>query len=165
MKAKLRQANKLLQLAELREGLAQREVAAAAAVLSDRAQDVAAREAEARKLAHIQAERRETLRNPMIGSAQLRGSLAAVLTTFEADRQRESEAELALQEAETRRREAETELVDARRGLLRARRQTEKRHRIRIPLADALIRAADRRDETEMEENRGFRHRPNSAGE
>lgn len=164
MRAKLRQVDKLMRLAELREGLAQRGVAAAASLLSDRAQEVADREAETRELVRIQNERRETLRNPVIGSAQLRGSLAAVLTTFEADRQREAEAEAAQQEAEARRREAETDLVEARRNLLRAGRQTEKRRRIHAPLIDALNMAADRRDETEMEENRGFRHHPNPVG-
>lgn len=159
MRTKLRQVDKLLRLAELREGLAQREVAAAASALSVRAQEVTAREVEARELARIQNERRETLRNPVIGSAQLRGSLAAILTTFEGDRQREAEAETARQEAEAKQREAETVLVEARRKRSRAGQQTEKRRRIRIPLVDALNAAVDRRDETEMEENRGFRRR------
>lgn len=159
MRTKLRQLDKLLRLAELREGLVQREVAAAASTLSDRAQEVEAREVEARELARIQNERRETLRNPAIGSVQLRGSLAAILITFEGDRQREAEAETARQKAEMKRREAETVLLKARRKLSHAGRQTEKRRRIRLPLVDALNAAVDRHDETEMEENRGFRRR------
>ena len=157
MRAKLRQIDRLLQLAELRERLAQRKVSVAAAVLTDRVQEVVARDADARELARIQAERREMLRDPVIGTTQLRGSLAAVLTTFEADREREGKALAARQEAEVKRREAEADLVSARKNLSHAGRQTEKRRRMRMPLIDALNSASDRRDEIEMEENRGFR--------
>ncbi|SMO45382.1 hypothetical protein [Paracoccus laeviglucosivorans] len=154
MRKRLRQMDKLIRLADLREDLARRALAQAGHALSERTRE--RDEAQGRSLAlrRDQAERREILRNPLIGSAQLRGQLSAVLTTFEADRTREAEARKIASDAEAARRTAEQTLIAARFDLIQAGRLTEKRRRIREPIQTALFRAAEARDELEAEEIR-----------
>lgn len=151
---KLKQADKLLHLAMLREDLANRAVAAARHMVARRVQERDESVRAAQALADEQAQRRDALRNPLIGSPQLRGSLEAVLNTFQGDRQREADAAAEIVACETRIHEAETQLDAARTAFAHAGRVTEKRRRMRAPLADALAYAADRRDEMEAEELR-----------
>lgn len=154
MKTRLRQADTLLRLARLREDLARRQIAAATHALAERSRELAEAETAAQALAQAQAERRETLRNPMLGSAQLRGALDSVLATFEADRIREAETLAAIAQAETRRRDAEAALAEARATFLKATQLTEKRRRSRQVLRDKAMHEAERREESEIEDLR-----------
>lgn len=153
---KLNQADKLLRLAHLREELATRAVSAARGVVAQRIEEHQDSIRLADELSREQAERRDSLRNPMIGSAQLRGALEAVLNTFQGDRQREADAQAAIEAAAQRVTEAEAQLDEARKALARAGRLCEKRRRMREPLAEALAYAIDRRDELEAEERRSL---------
>lgn len=161
MKHRLRQLDSLLHLAGLREDLARLGLARAAAALADRQRDLADCETRARNLAQAQAERRQILREPMLGSPQLRGSLTALLTTFEADRTREAEAQAAIATAQAACDKAAQALDQARQALAGAARLTEKRRRMRAPLLDAIHREAERRDEAEIE---ALRTVPSVAG-
>ena len=88
----------------------------------------------------------------MIGSAQLRGALDSVLTTFSSDRHREADAAEAVAAAMERRAQAELGLTEARKLMLFAQRTTEKRRKMRQPLIDAMRLADQARDERDLEE-------------
>lgn len=154
LRRRLRQTAALTRLAELRRDLALRELAQARAALADAvaARDEAARLAQ--ELAAEQAARREALRSPMLGRAQLRGAVESVLTTFAADRDREAEAEEAIARAETMVEAARADVETARRHLAATERLIDKRSRMREPLLDARDRAMERADEREAEDRR-----------
>ena len=152
MTHRLKQIDKLVQLAEMREQIAQRAVAIAAGELAARRRECEELVAAADQLAEDQRQRRETLRNPMIGSAQLRGALDSVLTTFSSDRHREADAAEAVAAAMERRAQAELGLTEARKLMLFAQRTTEKRRKMRQPLIDAMRLADQARDERDLEE-------------
>ncbi|AGT08878.1 type III secretion system stalk subunit SctO [Paracoccus aminophilus] len=149
MRAQLR---RLQHLAELREDLARRGLAASAHALAEARQARAGAEAARQDLIEAQAARREALRSPLIGSTQLRGALAAVLTTFEADRMREAEAASRVATADQLVTGAEAALAQARAKLSAAGRLVEKRRRMIEPLSEALAKAAEARDEAEAAE-------------
>ena len=154
LKRRLHQSDVLIRLAELRRDVAVQALAGARRGLADA---VAAREAAAaaaRALADEQAARREVLRHPMLGNAQLRGALDSVLNTFVADREREAEAERAIVAADQAVEAARHKVTEARQLVARAERMIDKRRRMRAPLADARMRAIDRSDELEAEERR-----------
>ena len=152
MTRRLKQIDKLVRLAEMREHIAQRAVALAAAELTVRSRECDECVAAADQLAEDQRQRRETLRHPMIGSAQLRRALDSVLTTFSSDRHREADAAEAVAAATERRAQAELGLTEARKLMLFAQRTTEKRRKMRQPLIDAMRLADQARDERDMEE-------------
>ncbi|WBU57184.1 hypothetical protein [Paracoccus sediminicola] len=163
MTQRLYQVDRLVQLAELREEAARRGVAAALHALSEQRSEKRRAEAALAALSREQAERRAALRDPLIGSAQLRGALSSVLTTFEADRDREAQAQAAIAAAAQAITAAEKELDEARTSLLRACRLSEKRRRMRAPIAEAIARQRERREEAEAEETRMIRRVTSAA--
>lgn len=154
IRRRLRQTGALARLAELRRDVALRELSSARAALVEAAaaRDRAVQQAEA--LAAEQAARREALRSPMLGRAQLRGAVEAVLTTFAADRDREAQAEKAIAAAELMLAAAREDVETARQALAAAERLIDKRTRMRAPLLDARERAIERADERETEDRR-----------
>lgn len=149
IRRRLRQTGALARLADLRRDVARRELSSARAALVEAAEarDHALRQSDA--LAAEQAARREALRSPMLGRAQLRGAMESVLTTFAADREREAQARQAVAAAELMLDAARQDVETARQGLAAAERLIDKRQRMRAPLLDARDRARERADELE----------------
>lgn len=156
IRRRLRQIAALSRLADLRRDLALRELAAARAALAEAVEARERAEAAAVQLAADQAARREALRSPMLGRAQLRGAVESVLTTFAADREREAEARKAVTDAEIMIEGARADVDSARQTLAAAERLIDKRARMRAPLVDARDRALERLDEREAEERRAI---------
>ena len=157
---RLSQTDALIRLASLRRDLARRDLARASAALASAvaARDNAREQADA--LAREQAERRKVLRNPLLGSAQLRGALDSVLTTFAADREREASAEQAVAKAAKQVETARAALAEARAALAGAERLLDKRQRLRRPLAEARNRALEQAAEAEAAEYRPIARGP-----
>lgn len=154
LKRRLGQSDVLIRLAELRRDVAVQALAGARRLFAEAVDAHEAAVIAARALAEDQAARREVLRNPMLGSAQLRGALDGVLNTFVADREREAEAERAIVAAGQAVEAARQRVSEARQLVARAERMIDKRRRMREPLAEARLRALDRGDELEAEERR-----------
>lgn len=157
---RLSQTDALIRLAGLRRDLALRGVARARTALADAVAARDAARAQADALAQEQAARRVALRDPMLGSAQLRGALDSVLTTFAADREREAQAEAAVAEAARKIDAARAALDQARAALAATERVLDKRHRLRLPLAETRQRLREQADEAEAAE----RHYPKAGG-
>lgn len=151
---RLSQTDALIRLAALRRDIALRGLARARTALADAvtARDTA--RAQADRLAQAQAERRQVLRDPLLGSAQLRGALDGVLNTFTADRTREAQAEQAVTDATHQIETARAALETARGVLAGAERVLDKRKRLRQPLAEARNRALEQAAEAETAEFR-----------
>ena len=90
----------------------------------------------------------------MLGNAQLRGAVEAVLNTFAADRMREAAALRDAAHAQVMLDAARADVDTARRTLAAAERLIDKRARMRAPLVEARARAQDRTEEGEAEERR-----------
>lgn len=157
MKGPLAQMQKLLRLAQLRETLAQRDVALARRAVHDRQAEVEAFITDAQTLAAEQEARRSALRNPLLGSPQLRGALASVLTTFEADRDREAKAERRIADAHDAVLAAQKQLEARRAIAVQANRLRQKRDLLCTNLAERRDRELELRAERESED---FQARP-----
>lgn len=138
---------KLLRLAHLREEVARRALAVAARAVADRQAGLTDARATLGRLRADLADRHDRLTDPLIGSPQLRGALAAVLTSLEADRDRKAEAEGAVALAQDRLAEALATREDARAALVRAGRLVRRRAHLHERLEQARARLLALREE------------------
>lgn len=143
---------RLLRLARLREDVARRALAAAGHAVADRQAELAEARAALVRLRADLAARHDRLTDPLIGSPQLRGALAAVLTSLQADRDREAAAAAAVGLALDRLAEAEAAREDARAALVRAGRLAQRRAHLHERLEQARSRLLALREEQAAEQ-------------
>lgn len=146
------QVRRLLRLAELRETLAQRDVALARRDAHEKQAQIGVAMGQLQALAREQEARRAALRNPLLGTSQLRGVLASVLTTFEADRGREADGQRRVEQTREAALAAQRVLDEKRALVVQANRVKQKRKLLNDHFADRRLRMLEAGEERESED-------------
>lgn len=156
-----RAADRLLHLAELRRGIAERAVARAEAELRAANGAVAEAEAAAEARRRQLAAQADGLRHDFAAAPQVAAALGELWESLRGFDAAAAEAGAAVDAARAARDAARDALAEARAALVRAHRTVEKRRLMRAPLVAAEAARAERRDEQELED----RPRPRAAAE